>query len=182
MYTHTPHSHKTSLSISSSPMKLLEHARPLFLQRKCLFLPSSRRNQNSPTGSHSPKPTLPFSCPAEAVCFYFCRGGKHPASVSRHVTLVLPAPWGTAWGRSPALGHYPQLAAVNTRSVMSNSATPWTVAHEALPSMGIPRQEYWNGLPLPSQGSFPTQGLNLRLLHWRRDSLPLSHLGSPSTS
>lgn len=95
MYAHTPRSHKTSLSISSSPMKLLEHARPLFPQRKRLFLPSSRRNRNSPTGSRSPKPTLPSSCPAEVVCFYFSRGGKHPASVSRHVTLVLPAPWGS---------------------------------------------------------------------------------------
>ena len=28
------------------------------------------------------------------------------------------------------------------------------------------------------QGIFPTQGLSLRLLHWREDSLPLSHLGS----
>ena len=29
------------------------------------------------------------------------------------------------------------------------------------------------------QGIFPTQGLNLCLLHWEVDSLPLSHLGSP---
>lgn len=94
--THTYHIHtKLPLSISSSLMKLLEHARPLFLQRKRLFLPPSRRNQNSPTGSHSPKPTPPSSYPAEVVCFHFSREGKHPASVSRHVTLVLPAPWGS---------------------------------------------------------------------------------------
>ena len=29
-------------------------------------------------------------------------------------------------------------------------ATPWTVAHEAPPSMGFSRQEYWSGLPFPS--------------------------------
>ena len=29
-------------------------------------------------------------------------------------------------------------------------ATPWTSAHEASPSMGFSRQEYWSGLPLPS--------------------------------
>ena len=29
------------------------------------------------------------------------------------------------------------------------------------------------------QGIFPTQGLNLCLLHWQVDSLPLSHQGSP---
>ena len=28
------------------------------------------------------------------------------------------------------------------------------------------------------QGIFPNQGLNLRLLHWQADSLPLSQLGS----
>ena len=29
-------------------------------------------------------------------------------------------------------------------------ATPWTAAHQAPPSMGFARQEYWSGLPLPS--------------------------------
>ena len=29
-------------------------------------------------------------------------------------------------------------------------ATPWAVAHQAPPSVGYPRQEYWNGLPFPS--------------------------------
>ena len=39
-------------------------------------------------------------------------------------------------------------------SVVSNSATPWTVAHQALLFMEFPRQEYWSGLPFPSQGGF----------------------------
>ena len=30
--------------------------------------------------------------------------------------------------------------------------TPWTVAHQAPPSMGFSRQEYWSGLPFPSPG------------------------------
>ena len=29
-------------------------------------------------------------------------------------------------------------------------ATPWTAAHQAPPSMGLSRQEYWSGVPLPS--------------------------------
>ena len=29
-------------------------------------------------------------------------------------------------------------------------ATPWTVAHQAPPSMRFSWQEYWSGLPLPS--------------------------------
>ena len=32
--------------------------------------------------------------------------------------------------------------------------TPWTTAHQALPSMGFSRQEYWSGMPLPSLISF----------------------------
>ena len=27
-------------------------------------------------------------------------------------------------------------------------ATPWTAAHQAPPSMGFSRQEYWSGLPV----------------------------------
>ena len=30
------------------------------------------------------------------------------------------------------------------------SATPWTAAHQAPPSMGFSSQEYWSGVPLPS--------------------------------
>ena len=29
-------------------------------------------------------------------------------------------------------------------------AIPWTAAHQAPPSMGFSRQEYWSGMPLPS--------------------------------
>ena len=39
--------------------------------------------------------------------------------------------------------------------------TPWTVAHQAPPSMGFPRQEYWNGLPFPSPGDLPDPGVEL---------------------
>ena len=42
--------------------------------------------------------------------------------------------------------------------------TPWTVAHQSPPSIGFSRQEYWSGLPFPSQVIFPTQGLNSSFL------------------
>ena len=35
-------------------------------------------------------------------------------------------------------------------------ATPWTVARQALLSMGFSRQEHWRGLPFPFQGIFST--------------------------
>ena len=37
--------------------------------------------------------------------------------------------------------------------------TPWTVAHQAPPSMGFSRQEYWSGLPFPSPGNLPDPGI-----------------------
>ena len=37
-----------------------------------------------------------------------------------------------------------------SRSVMSDSATPWTAAHQAPPSMEFSRQESWSGVPWPS--------------------------------
>ena len=39
-----------------------------------------------------------------------------------------------------------------SHSVVSDSSRPHglTVAHQAPPSMGFPRQEYWSGVPLPS--------------------------------
>ena len=45
-------------------------------------------------------------------------------------------------------------AKVKTLSRIWFLATPWTAAHQAPPSMGFSKQEYWSGLPLPSP-SFP---------------------------
>ena len=41
---------------------------------------------------------------------------------------------------------------------MSNSATPWTVAHQTPLFMRFPRQEYWSGLLLSSPGDLPDPG------------------------
>ena len=49
-------------------------------------------------------------------------------------------------------------------SVVSNSATPWSVAHQAHLSMGLSQQEYWSGLPLPPPRNLPNLGSNLCLL------------------
>ena len=34
-------------------------------------------------------------------------------------------------------------------------ATPWTIAYQAPPSLGLSRQECWSGLPFPSPGYLP---------------------------
>ena len=39
---------------------------------------------------------------------------------------------------------------VKSLSRVRPSATPWTIAFQAPPSMGFSRQEYWSGVPLPS--------------------------------
>ena len=37
--------------------------------------------------------------------------------------------------------------------------TPWTVAHQAPPSMEFSRPECWSGLPFPSPGDLPNPGI-----------------------
>ena len=39
---------------------------------------------------------------------------------------------------------------VKSLSCVRLLVTPWTAAHQAPPSMGFSRQEYWSGVPLPS--------------------------------
>ena len=39
---------------------------------------------------------------------------------------------------------------VKSLSRVRLSVIPWTAAFQAPPSMGFSRQEYWNGIPLPS--------------------------------
>ena len=63
-------------------------------------------------------------------------------------------------------------------------ATPWTVAHQAPPSMGFSRQEYWSGLPEPWGGPLYSESRTrlwgwLEMVSqeaWNRDpfSLPMS--------
>ena len=37
--------------------------------------------------------------------------------------------------------------------------TPWTATHQALLSVGFPRQEYWSGLPFPTPEDLPSPGI-----------------------
>ena len=41
-------------------------------------------------------------------------------------------------------------------------ATLWTIAHQAPPSMGFSRQEYWRGLPCPPPGDPSNAGIKPR--------------------
>ena len=88
-----------------------------------------------------------------------------PAVAGKFFTTVPPGkpyttrvwlkwPWGSVQFSSL------QLSVCLAASVLSNSATPWTVAHQVPLSMGFFRQEYWSGVSFPFSGIFPTQGLN----------------------
>ena len=51
-------------------------------------------------------------------------------------------------------------------------ATAWTAAHQAPPSMGFSRQEYWSGVPLP----FASSLIPTLVLHGRSCPLPAGTL------
>ena len=89
------------------------------------------------------------------------------------VTQMLPG--SSVFGRSRALWLVPLLvervlrilcvpevcvrARVLNASVMSDSETPWTVAHQAPLFMGFSRWEYWSGVPFPPLGDLPMPGI-----------------------
>ena len=50
-------------------------------------------------------------------------------------------------------------ACVCVCSIMSDFATPWSVAHQVPLSMEFSRQEYWSVLPFPPLGDLPDTGI-----------------------
>ena len=58
-------------------------------------------------------------------------------------------------------------------------ATPWTVVCQASLSIGFSRQEYWSGLPFPSLGDLPKQGIEPGSPALQVDSLPSEPPGKP---
>ena len=61
--------------------------------------------------------------------------------------------------------------------------TPWTVAHQAPLSLGIPQEKNWNGLPCPPPGDRPNKGIKPASLMssciGRQAVYPWHHLESP---
>ena len=49
-------------------------------------------------------------------------------------------------------------------SVVSDSATPWTVTYQAPLSIGFSREEYWSELPFPSPEDLPDAGIKIASL------------------
>ena len=61
-------------------------------------------------------------------------------------------------------------------------ATLWTVAYQALLSMGFSRQEYWSALPFPSPGDFPDPGIKPGSPTLQADALTSEPPGKPMTN
>ena len=87
-------------------------------------------------------------------------GALHGSSVKYGNTMEVlkPSVWGSSNPRFVSQPHhfrqaiYPLPVLVLLlfiHLVMSDSATPWTEAHQASLFTGLPRQEYWSGLPFP---------------------------------
>ena len=75
-------------------------------------------------------------------------------------------------GYSPRGGRERPGSESESHSVVSDPATPWTVARQAPLSMGLSRQGYWRGLPFPSPGDLPDPGIKPRSPTLQADSLP----------
>ena len=66
-------------------------------------------------------------------------------------------------------------------SVVSDSVTPWTIAHQAPQSMGFSRHEYWSGFPFPSPGGLPDPGIEPGPPELEADALTSEPPGKPLT-
>ena len=67
--------------------------------------------------------------------------------------------------------HFSIKVKVRSLSRVRLFVTSWTVAYQALPSMGFSRQEYWSGLPFPSPGDLPDPGIEPRSPAFQADTL-----------
>ena len=69
----------------------------------------------------------------------------------RRQPIRLPCPWDSP-GKNTGVGCHFLLQCVKVKSLsrVRLLATPWTAAYQAPLPMGFSRQEYWNGIPLPS--------------------------------
>ena len=108
-------------------------------------------NSKSPMGSNSKFQKTSFSA------------GLHSRRRPVHTERACPGPQflglapGGGLGSESSRGHAGAVwePCVCACSVVSDSVTPGSVAHQAPLSMGFSRQKFWSGLPFPSLGDLP---------------------------
>ena len=72
-------------------------------------------------------------------------GGSPPGSTVPGILQARTLEWGAIFFSSA----WKWKVRVKSLSRVWLFATPWTAAHQAPPSMGFSRQEYWSGVPFP---------------------------------
>ena len=80
------------------------------------------------------------------MCVYVCINTMEQSQLSSAYERFLQA-----WHRDVSMVH----VCAQSHSLVQLLATPWTVAPQALLSMGLPRQESWSGLPFPIPEDLP---------------------------
>ena len=94
-------------------------------------------------------PSVGLPLPAAAKLLQSCPTRCDPIDCSPPGSC----PWDSL-GKNTGMGcrFLLQCMKVNGKSLscVRRFATPWTAAHQAPPSIGFSRQEYWSGVPLPS--------------------------------
>ena len=123
---------------------------------------SSKLPRNA--GPNSPRP----------LCSLCLSSPQNPHRAAKRSCHLEADPW-VAEKRYPGAASQAELTCfpvcVLSRAVVSNSATPRTVARQAPLSMRFPRREYWSGLPFSPPGDLPDPGMEavpLCLLRWRQ--------------
>ena len=141
-------------------------------------VPSSADSQRDATSSESPPQTslLRYSAPylsdeivfssKSCTCWQKWKTGSRKDS---HQVSQWPLPIGSVYTWNPFMSSIKKLQSEVKALIRDRHfATPWTVACQALLSVGFSRQEYGVGCHCLLQGIFPTQGLNPGLPHCRK--------------
>ena len=82
-------------------------------------------------------------------CCWVASGVSDSVRPHRRQPTRLPRPWGSP-GKNTGVGCHCLLQCMKVKllSRVRLLVTPWTAAHQAPPSTGFSRQEYWSGGPL----------------------------------
>ena len=109
-----------------------------------------RPTKSKPTGNRSPRHLQTLS---------------HPGAGGLRIQFLAYAVRGSVHMPKILSFQYQGVCVVHSvTSVVSDSATLWTVAHQASLSVGFSRQEYWTGLPCSPPGDLPNPGIELMSL------------------
>ena len=90
---------------------------------------------------------------------------RHRRQPTRHPVPGIPQARTLEWVAISFSNAWKWKVKVKSLSRVWLSATPWTAAYQAPPSMGFSRQKYWSGVPLPSLRVTP-RGVKLTSSTW----------------